>query len=110
VVLPAVLTVLLTAGPALADNNPIGREDGAHPGNGISIARTLLLYVLIPGAIFAVIALLAWLSMAKRGARYRPTKGWSAAPIWFAGPSDPAAAVAGAEVGSIVRGGGSGSW
>lgn len=106
----AVLTVLLTAGPAAADNNPIGRQDGAHPGSGISIARTLAVYVLIPGAIFAVISLLAWISMSKRGTRYRPAKGWHAAPVWFAGPTDPAAAVAGAEVGSVVRGGGSGSW
>lgn len=103
------LTVLLTAGPALA-SNPIGPEDGAHPGKGISPAQTLGLYVLIPGAIFAVIALLAWLSMSHRGERYRPAKGWDAAPVWFAGPADPAAAVAGAQLGDIVRGGGSGSW
>jgi hypothetical protein len=108
--LAAGLTVLLTAGPALADNNPIGPQDGADPGNGISVAHTLLLYVLVPGGVFAVIALLSWLSLAARGTRYRPAKGWGAAPVWFAGPTDPAAAVAGAEVGSVVRGGGSGSW
>ena len=108
--LTAVLTVLLTAGPALADNNPIGRQDGAQPGSGISVAQTLALYVLVPGAIFALISLLSWLSMVSRAARYRPAKGWNAAPIWFAGPPDPVAAVVGAEVGSVVRGGGSGSW
>lgn len=107
--IPAALTVLLTAGPALADN-PIGPADGAQPGPGISAAQTLLLYVLIPAAIFAVISLLAWLSMSTRGARYRPAKGWAAAPIWFAGPADPEAAVAAADAGSVVRGGGSGSW
>lgn len=108
--LAAGLTVLLTAGPALADNNPIGPQDGADPGNGISAAHTLLLYVVVPAGIFAIIAVLAWLSLAGRGTRYRPAMGWSAAPIWFAGPADPAAAVAGADAGSVVRGGGSGSW
>ena len=42
--------------------------------------------------------------------RYRPTRGWSAAPLWFGGPADPAAAVESAQTGDLVRGGASGSW
>jgi hypothetical protein len=45
-----------------------------------------------------------------RGTRYRPAVGWDAAPVWFAGPLDPVTAVANAQPGDMMRGGGSGSW
>jgi hypothetical protein len=102
--------VLLTAGPALADRNPIGPSEGADPGSGLSPAATIALFVLLPVALISLIAALVWLPGMVRGTRYRPTKGWDAKPIWFAGPLDPATAVANAEPGDIVRGGGSGSW
>jgi hypothetical protein len=102
--------VLLTAGPALASRNPLGPSEGEDPGAGLSPAATIGLFVLLPLAIIATIAAAAWLPGMMRGARYRPTKGWDAPPVWFAGPLDPAAAVAAAQPGDVVRGGGSGSW
>jgi hypothetical protein len=109
-VLSALFAVAVTAGPALADRNPIGPAEGADPGAGLSPAATIALFVLVPGAIFATIAALVLLTGMMRGTRYRPTKGWDVPPVWFAGPPDPVAAVASAELGDLVRGGGSGSW
>ena len=108
-VLSALSTVLLTAGPALA-RNPLGPSEGADPGPGLSRAGTIGLFLLVPLAISGIIAALVMLPGLVRGTRYRPAKGWDAAPVWFAGPLDPAAAVADAQPGDVVRGGGSGSW
>ena len=102
--------VLLTAGPALADRNPLGPREGADPGSGLSAAATIALYLLVPLAIMAGIASLVLLPGLVRGARYRPAMGWDAAPVWFAGPLDPVTAVAEAQPGDVVRGGASGSW
>jgi hypothetical protein len=102
--------VLLTAGPALADRNPIGPSEGADPGSGLSPAATIALYVLLPGAIIVTIAALVLLPGLVRGTRYRPTMGWDAPPVWFAGPLDPEAAVSNAQPGDITRGGSGGSW
>ena len=108
--LSAVSIVLLTAGPALADRNPIGPSEGADPGHSLSWAATIGLFVVIPLAIIGLLSALVLLPGMVRGSRYRPTKGWDAAPVWFAGPLDPATAVADAQPGDTVRGGGSGSW
>lgn len=108
--LSAVATVLLTAAPALADRNPLGPREGAEPGEGLSAAGTIGLYVLVPLAIIGLISALVMLPGLVRGTRYRPQMGWDAPPTWFAGPLDPSAAVADAQPGEVVRGGGSGSW
>jgi hypothetical protein len=108
--LAAVSLVLLTAGPALADRNPLGPREGADPGSGLSAAATIALYLLVPLAIMAAIASLVLLPGLVRGARYRPAMGWDVPPVWFAGPLDPVTAVADAQLGDIVRGGASGSW
>lgn len=102
-------TVLLMAGPALADN-PTGPADGDEPGSPLSPGATILLFVVLPLAAAAVVAAVAWLPGQLKAHRYRPAKGWSAAPVWFAGPVEPAAAVAAAEVGDVQRGGASGNW
>jgi hypothetical protein len=107
--LTGLATVLLTAGPALADN-PLGPSEGADPGTGLGPGATILLFVVLPLALVAAIFLVVWLPGAVRANRYRPTKGWTASPVWFAGPPDPVAAVQSAEVGDVVRGGASGSW
>jgi hypothetical protein len=104
-----VVTVLLTAGPALAAN-PIGPQEGEDPGKGIGLGRTLLIYVGIPLLLLVLIAAAVLLPGARRAHRYRPAKGWNASPVWFAGPPDPVAAVQSAEPGDVVRGGASGSW
>ena len=75
-----------------------------------STAEALLLYVIVPVLLVLVIAALVWLPGMARGNRYRPGRGWSAPPVWFAGPPDPAAAVESAEVEDIGRGGASGNW
>lgn len=107
--LAALTTVLLTAGPAFADN-PIGDAEGEDPGSSLGLVKTLLLYVGIPVASALVIFLVVWLPGAVSANRYRPAKGWHAAPVWFAGPADPVAAVQGAELGDVVRGGARGDW
>lgn len=109
-VLSALTAMLLTAGPALADRNPIGPSEGADPGSGLSAAATIGLYVLLPLAILAGVSALVWLPGVLRGARYRPAMGWSAAPVWFAGPPDPVQAVGATSSVEDGRGGGSGSW
>ncbi|MGB8650555.1 MAG: hypothetical protein WCD35_07820 [Mycobacteriales bacterium] len=103
------VTLLLTAGPALAQD-PLGPPEGADPGKGLSPAATLLLYVVGPLLLVALIAAVVLLPGLTRNHRYRPNRGWSASPVWFAGPPEPVAAVQDAEVGDVVRGGASGSW
>jgi hypothetical protein len=75
-----------------------------------SFARIVLLYVLVPIAISVVISALVLLPEMRRRHRYRPQEGWSADPVWFAGPPDPVTAVAQAQPGDLVRGGAGGSW
>lgn len=104
------MVTLATAGPALAANNQLGPQEGADVGSGLSIAATITLFILIPAVIMLGIAALVWLPGMVKAERYRPQKGWGAAPVWFAGPPDPVAAVETAEVGLPGRGGSSGSW
>ena len=106
----ALLAGLLTAGPALAANDNLGPREGADLGSGLSAGATILLFVLIPVAIVTVIAALVWLPGLVKAERYRPQRGWSAAPVWFAGPPDPVAAVETADAAGATRGGASGGW
>ena len=99
----ALLAVVLAAGPAAA----------AEPGYGeaeVGLKGALVLYVLVPAAILVGMAALVWLPGVARNDRYRPARGWSAPPLWFAGPPEPDAAVESAVPGDVVRGGASGSW
>jgi hypothetical protein len=77
---------------------------------GSSFVRGVLLYVLVPVAIGLVVAALVAIPSARNRRRYRPSEGWDADPVWFAGPADPVGAVAQASVGDVVRGGAGGSW
>jgi hypothetical protein len=106
----AVLTVLLSAGPALAEFDPLGRDDGGDPGEGLSALQTIGLYVLVPALIYGFITALVMLPGLIRGSRYRPNRGWSAPPVWFAGPPNPTDAVESAASEDVTRGGASGSW
>jgi hypothetical protein len=106
----ALSVVVLTAGPAIADRNPHGPSEGSQPGSGLSAAATIAVFLLVPLAIIGVISALVLLPGLVRGTRYRPSMGWDAPPVWFAGPADPVAAVAQAEPGDVVRGGSGGSW
>ena len=108
--LTGLLTVVLTAGPALAGGNPLGPSEGADPGRGLGPGATLLLFVAVPLLLLLVVGGAVLVPGRLRANRYRPAKGWSASPVWFAGPTDPVRAVQDATVGDVVRGGSSGSW
>lgn len=100
---------MLTAGPAFADN-PTGPADGDEPGKSLGPGATILVFVLLPLLVGTVVAMVVWLPGAMRAHRYRPNKGWTAPPVWFAGPAEPVAAVQSAELGEMQRGGASGDW
>ena len=109
----AATAVALTAcgGDDDAATNHLGFEEGVAPASdGITTLQAVLLYCLVPLALLLLVAALVWLPGMVRGSRYRPARGWNAAPLWFGGPVDPAAAVESAQTGDLVRGGASGSW
>ena len=110
--LAAATAATLTAcgGDDPARTNHLGYENGVAPGTGISVVEGLALYVLVPAAILLTVAALVWLPGMVRASRYRPGRGWTAAPLWFGGPPDPAAAVENAQTGDLVRGGARGDW
>jgi len=100
---------LLTASPALAVNE-VGRREGADISSGMSAGLAVLLFVLVPLLILLAIAAVVLLPGMAKADRYRPSKGWSARPMWFAGPPDPVAAVETADAHAANRGGASGDW
>ena len=105
--------LLLAASAALAGcsrQEPIQFEQGGNNAAEVGVAEAALLYWVVPVVIVLAIAALVWLPGMVRGSRYRPGKGWSAPPVWFAGPPDPAAAVETAVVDDAGRGGASGNW
>ena len=103
------VTLCLTAAPALAADI-VGPQEGHDPGDGLGLVAGVLLFVVLPLAALGLVALLVLLPGMVGGNRYRPARGWAAQPVWFAGPVEPTAAIAAAEVGDVVRGGASGSW
>lgn len=107
--LAAAVAVLLLAGCSSGNTRypHMGQYGGWTDGSPV---RTVLLFVLLPLAIAGVLAALAVLPGARRRYRYRPQEGWSADPVWFAGPPDPVAAVAEARPEETARGGAGGSW
>ena len=107
--LAAALTTLVLTGCA---NDPRFYPHSEQQSAGLdeSPLSTLLIFVVAPLLVGLVIAALVWIPGMVRGARYRPGKGWAAAPVWFAGPSDPVAALEHAETGDVQRGGSGGSW
>jgi hypothetical protein len=94
-----------------AATNHLGFENGVAPeGDGLTTLQAVLLYGVAPLLILLLVAAAVWLPGMIRSSRYRPARGWNAAPLWFGGPADPAAAVESAQTGDLVRGGASGSW
>lgn len=75
--------VLLSASPVWA----AARDDGDQSGPGLSAVQTVLIFVGIPVALFAVIALLATAPSLARRPRYQPGVSWWAEPVWFNGPA-----------------------
>lgn len=112
VVLATTALVLTACGrDDLAATNHLGFEEGVAPASeGLSTVQAVLIFTLVPLVILLVTAALVWLPGMIRNNRYRPSRGWNAAPLWFGGPADPAAAVESAQPGDVVRGGASGNW
>lgn len=104
----AVVALVASAGSAAAEQ--ILQQEGADLMAEVTVGQAVLLYVLAPLVILVGVAALVWLPGMVRAERYRPQRGWSAAPVWFSGPPDPVAAVETAQVGTEIRGGSSGSW
>lgn len=105
VVLAAMTSVVVTAGPALAF-----RDDGEVHGKPLGAGLTIAIYVLIPLGAFLLIAFFAALPSMLKRPRYRPGRPWKHDPLWFNGPDDPDAALAKARPGSTARGGASAEW
>jgi hypothetical protein len=100
-----VVSLLVTAGPAMASYHP---DDGETRGSSLGVGLTILYFVVIPIGAFLVIAGLAVLPSALSRPRYRPGKTWDHDPEWFGGPED--GAVAEGTGGSSARGGASAEW
>jgi hypothetical protein len=102
--------VVTAATVASADN---GYVESGQPGEGLSVVETLLLYVVIPGAIFLLITLIVVGPSLGKGPRHRTGAALESGPVWIdstgagrapvgAGTPDPSA---GAE-----QGGASARW
>lgn len=99
----ALVTLPVLARPAAAAQD--GLDDGSEPGAGFSVIETLFWFVVAPGLLFLVIAVLVSVPSMVGGPRYRPGLGWWAAPVWFNGPASAETAVRQAT--PTVGGGGS---
>lgn len=49
----------------------------------MSVVQTILIYVLIPAAVYGLIALLTLWPKFARGPRYRPGQPWTYEPVWW---------------------------
>jgi len=81
----------------------------------VSIVETILVYALIPAAIYGVVALITLRSKFAGTPRYRPGQPWEYPPLWWSG--NPEGIGAGhaqdAETGDkagVAAGGARGSW
>jgi hypothetical protein len=105
VVTAALAPVVLAATPALAK-----LDDGEVKGKALGTGLVILYYVVIPLAIFGVIAFFSVLPSMLRRPRYRPGRAWNYDPLWFSGPEDPDHALGAARPGATARGGASAEW
>jgi hypothetical protein len=99
----AVIVSGLLAAPALA------RDEGEVPAKSLGVGLTLLIFIGIPLAVAAVIAILVYAPGLLRRPRYRPGRTeWGYRPVWVGGPADPEAGLAGTDADAVidVRGGG----
>ncbi|MBB4967985.1 aa3-type cytochrome oxidase subunit CtaJ [Saccharothrix violaceirubra] len=83
----------------------------------MTIVETVLVFALIPLAIYGVITLLTLRQKATRITRYRPGQDWGYAPVWWsANPAglgaDRHAAIpeSATATGATAKGGASGKW
>ena len=76
------VTLLATVAPALAQT----QDAGSDPGEPLSPLATLLIFGVLPVALFLFIALLVSAGSIARGPRYRPDRMWDARPAEFGMP------------------------
>jgi hypothetical protein len=81
-----------------------------QPYPSLGDGMTILLFVILPLAIFGTIALLAALPSLLHRPRYRPGRPWDHDPLWFGGPDDPENAIAAAQRTRATKGGASAEW
>lgn len=76
------------------------------------VVETVLIYVLIPAAIYGVIALLTLLPKSTRVARYRVGQPWTYEPVWWSatGEHRQQESAPAAEPVRTARGGARGNW
>jgi hypothetical protein len=98
------LAVAVTAAGCTTEKEP-GQN---YPSLGSGM--TILLFVILPLAIFGTIGLLAALPSLLKRPRYRPGRAWDHDPLWFAGPDDAEAAIARTRVSGEPKGGASAEW
>ena len=72
--------VLVAATAASARN---GYEEASHPGPGLSVVETLLLYVATPAVIFGLIALIVVGPSLGKGPRHRTGTALETGPVWI---------------------------
>jgi hypothetical protein len=49
----------------------------------VSVVQTVLIYVLIPAAVYSLVALLVFVPRKSRLPRYRPGQEWTYDPVWW---------------------------
>jgi hypothetical protein len=113
-VLALVPAVVVTgaAGAAFAAEPTTWTEDTT-----VSPWHAILVYVIIPVALFVGITLLVMLPSTRKAHDYHPGEAWRGEPEWFGGPRGGvetldagAPATAGSDRAGSDRGGASGSW
>lgn len=50
----------------------------------MSVVETILVFVIVPGAVVGIMAALIWGPGTDRGPRYRPGRDWPYEPVWYA--------------------------
>lgn len=87
-------------------------------GTAVTVLQTIGVYVLIPLAVYGVLALLTLWSRVVRAPRYRPGQPWSFEPVWWTGnphgigshSGSSASADAATGTALTARGGARGNW
>jgi hypothetical protein len=95
---------------------PAGRTKPIRYGVAVSVVETVLVFAVIPLAIYGVIAMLTLREKFARSPRYRPGQAWDYPPVWWtANPAGVGAQAAAAPEKSgaqrrTAKGGARGSW
>lgn len=80
----------------------------------VSVVQTLLIYAVIPLAIYGLVALLTLRDKGARAPRYRPGQPWEYAAVWWtanpAGADASAVPTGGGKPRPTAKGGARGSW